>query len=96
MVTTPAPCETGSRTDFNNDGQLNSTLDVSSFNDIDSTNAVQSAPHVSPSDIIPLPRAGHRKVSKKGRSGETRILTNTPVRDSVAAAFAAKKARKKR
>ena len=41
--------------------------------------------HISPADILPLPRAGPRKSSYMGRrKGDTKILTNTPVRNSIA------------
>ena len=52
-------------------------------------------PHVSPADIIPFPKAGPRKNNTRGRKrGDTNVLTNIPVRDSIANALSASKKRK--
>jgi hypothetical protein len=43
--------------------------------------------YFSPKDIIPLPKAGPRKNPQKGgnrKRGSTRIVTNTPVRNTIA------------
>ena len=43
--------------------------------------------YVSPSDIIPFPKSAPRKTIRGGRKkGSTSILTDTPVRDRIAAA----------
>ena len=48
--------------------------------------------YVSPKDIVPLPKAGPRKRNRRGKKkGDTKILTNTPVRNSIADALATKK-----
>ena len=53
------------------------------------------APHVSPADIIPFPKAGPRKNNTRGRKrGDTKVLTNIPVRDSIANALSVSKKRK--
>ncbi|KAK6168029.1 hypothetical protein SNE40_004071 [Patella caerulea] len=53
--------------------------------------------YVSPADIVPLPRAGPRKATNRGRKrGDTKILTDTPVRNSIADALAARHAKKRK
>ncbi|XP_041377445.1 uncharacterized protein LOC121389863 [Gigantopelta aegis] len=53
--------------------------------------------YVSPADIVPLPKAGPRKVTNRGRKrGDTKILTNTPVRNSIAEALAASQTNKRK
>ena len=53
--------------------------------------------YVSPADIVPLPKAGPRKVTNRGRKrGDTKILTDTPVRNSIADALAARHTKKRK
>ncbi|KAK6170201.1 hypothetical protein SNE40_018653 [Patella caerulea] len=41
--------------------------------------------YVSPSDIVPLPKVAQRKATNRGRKRvNTKILTNTPVKNSIA------------
>jgi hypothetical protein len=48
--------------------------------------------YVSPVDVLPLPKAGQRKNTRKGRKkGSTKILTDTPVRNEIAATTKEKK-----
>ncbi|KAG1681429.1 PiggyBac transposable element-derived protein 1 [Nymphon striatum] len=52
--------------------------------------------HVSPADILPLPKAGPRNQTNRGRKkGDIRILTDTPVRNSIANAIAGSKNKRK-
>ena len=87
----------GSQKEINEESLLNNsfTQEALSFINVASTNAGPRGVHISLADIIPLPRAGQRRVSKKERKkGDTRILTNMPVRNSIAEGFAAKKRKK--
>lgn len=53
--------------------------------------------YVSPADIVPLPKAGPRKVTNRGRKrGDTKILTDTPVHNSIADALAARHTKKRK
>ena len=53
--------------------------------------------YVSPADIVPLPKAGPQKVTNIGRKrGDTKILTDTPVRNSIADALAARHTKKRK
>lgn len=53
--------------------------------------------YVSPSDIIPLPKAPERKIKGgKRKKGSTRILTDTPVRNAIAVADELKRLKKSR
>ena len=53
--------------------------------------------YVSPADIVPLPKAGPRNVTNRGRKrGDTKILTNTPVHNSIADALAARHTKKRK
>ncbi len=56
----------------------------------DSNNA-----YVSPSTILPLPKAGARKKSRTNRKKcSTRIVTDTPIRNEIAESAAKRKAKK--
>jgi len=75
----------------------NSTHSCSNFAASSSQGAEPRRIHASPADIVPLPKAGPRKTSRKGKKrSETRILTNTPVRNSIAVATAARKKKKEK
>ena len=51
--------------------------------------------YVSPQELMPLPKAGPRKTTNRGRKrGSTRIITDTPVRNEIAVATAIKNKRK--
>ena len=53
--------------------------------------------YVSPADIVPLPKAGPRKVTNRGRKrGDTKILTDTPVHNSITDALAARHTKKRK
>lgn len=48
------------------------------------TPSTSEVPMLSPSDIRPFPKAGPRKLSKKGRRrGRTKILTDTPEKEEI-------------
>ena len=59
----------GSQKEINEESLLNNsfTQEALSFINVDSASAGPRGVHISPADIIPLPRAGQRRVSKKGR-----------------------------
>ena len=87
----------GAQKEINEESLLNNsfTQEALSFINVASTSAGPRGVYISLADIISLPRAGQRRVSKKGRKkGDTRILTNSPVRNSIAEGFTAKKRKK--
>lgn len=51
----------------------------------------QSDDYVSPSAILPLPKAGTRKRGTSRRNGSTSALTDTPVQDQIASSDIARK-----
>ena len=84
---------------INEESLLNNsfTQKALSFINVASTSARPREVQISPAGIIPLPRACQQRVSKKGRKkGDMRILTNTPVRKSIAEGVAAKKRKKEK
>ena len=52
--------------------------------------------YVSPQELLPLPKAGHRKTTNRGKKrGSTKITTDTPVRNEIAEATLIKAQRKR-
>lgn len=92
------------------DGALPSTSTavrgIEGLEDEDENNNIRERPHtpkqsvtdavyVSPADLVPFPKAAPRKNTGKGRKrGTTKILTSTPVRDSIAQTLEDRKAKK--